>query len=414
MNLNETTAVVDIPSVDINDYILAKSPEPDKYIQDSPYQVLFQNNSDFIISRKKGRVEKELVILVSENLFYFKENDNVEKVTFELLKIFLKDLRRSHISLEQVLWLPSLNRDNINHLINIITNPTFLAMARENVLTKNSYEHWCCEYWEKNAQLFKETHIVTKDMNSYNYRNCFDATYEIENQFGCDEALYFVEMLKKSNFEHFTCDYVRYTYSSDENKLKGFFQLLNEPYNLELRRLIDYTFIDSYTQGITRISADFWQAYEKYLQMQIQVFGEIRNKYPRYLMLSRDIATSNIGLLKHKMSNEDFAELTAEVHSLAYGDKKYSIITPATTQQIVEEGFTLNHCIGSHAKQIATGDMHILFLRNSKAKDEPLVTLQFSNERITMAEGLNRRALTPDERSFLEKWGKEKDIQISA
>ena len=409
MNSNETT-----PVVDINDYILVESPEPDKYTQDSPYQVLLQNSSDFIISRKKGRVEKELVILVSENLFYFKDKDKTEKITIELLKTFLRDLRGSNIQLEQVLWFPELNKDNINRLINIITNQTFLAMARENMLVEISYGHWCQKYWEKNAQLFKETHIVTKDMKSHNYRNCFDAIYEIENRFGYDEALYFVEVLKKSNFEYFNCDYSRYTYSSDENKLKGFFQLLDEPYNLELRRLIDYTLIDSYAQGITRICSEFWRAYEKYLQTQIQVFGEIRNKYPRYLMLARNIAALNIGLLKHEISDEDFSELTTEVHSLAYGDKKYSIIIPTTTQQIVEEGLTLNHCIGSHVKQITTGDMHILFLRNNKAKDEPLVTLQFSNEQITMAEGLNRRVITPDERSFLEKWGQENDIQIAA
>ena len=378
---------------------------------------LLQTASDFIISRKKGKIERELVILASEELFYFKEKERVEKVTAEKLQTFLRDLRGFYIALDQVLWLPSLSKDSVSCLMSIITRPSYLAMARANVLTDNSYnsyDHWSIKYWDKNSQLFEAVHSAAKDFHAFYYRVCMDVAYEIESRFGHNEALYFVEVLKKSNFEQFTCDYDRYVHSHPENKLKGFFQLLDEPYNLDLRRLIDYTFIDSYAQGITKISVEFWQAYEKYLSMQIKLYGEIRDKYPRYLMTAHDVTTLNIGLLEHISSDEDFTELTAEIRSLAHDDKDYSIVVPTTARQIAEEGITLSHCMGSHAQRIASGDLHILFLRNSNAKEQPLVTLQFSNERITGAEGLHRRTITPDERTFLEKWGKEKDIQIAA
>jgi len=240
-----------------------------------------------------------------------------------------------------------------------------------------------------------------------------NATYEIEDRFGYNEALYFIEVLKKSCFDEFTFDYDRYSYR-DDYKMRGFFQLLDEPYNLDLRRLIEYTFIDTYAQGITKISVEFWQAYEKYLKMQIQVFGEIRDKYPRYLMTAHDTTALNMSLLEHIPSNEDFTELTAEVQSLAHEDNEYSIVVPATARQIAEEGITLSHCLGSNVERITSGDHHILFLRNSNAKEQPLVTLRYNNDKITGAEGLHRRGLTANERNFLERWGKEKDVQIAA
>jgi len=314
--------------------------------------------------------------------------------------------------------MPTLSKDSISHLMGIISNPTYLAMARANVLTKdsyNSYDNWSANHWEKNSQLFEEVHSATRDINSCYYRTCIDAAYEIEARFGYIEALYFVEMLKKSSFNQFTFDYNRYSYQYlEKNNMRGFFQLLDEPYNLELRALIDYTFIDSYAQGITKITVEFWQTYESYLKMQIQIFGEVRDKYPRYLMTAHDTTALNIGLLENMPSDDNFKELTTEVRSLAHEDKEYSIVVPATARQIAEEGIVLNHCLGANAGQIASGDLHILFLRNSNAKEQPLVTLRYSNDKITAAEGLHRRRLTTNERKFLEHWGKEKDVQIAA
>jgi len=183
---------------------------------------------------------------------------------------------------------------------------------------------------------------------------------------------------------------------------------------LDLRRLVNYTFVDSYAQGITKINIEFWQAYERYLKMQLQAFGDIRDKYPRYLMTAHDVMAQNTSLLEHIPSEEDFTALTADIQQLAHEGNAYSIVVPATAQQIAEEGIALSHCMGSNAERIASGEQRILFLRENKAKEEPLVTLQYSNDSITGAEGLHRRGLTANERHFLESWGKAKDVRIAA
>jgi len=233
--------------------------------------------------------------------------------------------------------------------------------------------------------------------------------FEIESRYGLAEALYFVEALKKTGIEQYSSATSKYLY----NDLSGFFQLLDEPYNLDLHCLIDYTFVDTFSQGITRIDADFWQTYEKYLKMQIKSLGEVKDKYPRYLMTAHDVMALNLNLFEC-LTDENFTELMAEVRDLAHEDKAYSIVVPVTARQIAEEGIALSHCIGSNAERIVSGDQHILFLRSSNAKEQPLVTLRLNNDRITGAEGLNRRGLTADERKFLERWGKAKDVRIAA
>jgi len=411
MNSNETKTKEATAVIDINDYRLDK--KPNEYVKAaSPYKVIFQNSSDFIISRKKGRIDKELVVLISEGLFYFKDKDKIEEVTPEKLKTFLRDLRGLYITLDQVLWLPALSKDGISRLINVITNPTYIDMARSNVLTENTCQPWCAAYWDDYPEIFEEVHSAIHDINFYHYRTCMNAAYEIVGRFGYDAVMHFIEGLNKSNFTQISFASSRY-FSSNE-RMDGFFQLLEAPYNLEICRLIDYTFIDSYAQGITNINEEFWQAYENYLNMQIQIFGEVRDKYPRYLITSHNVTALNMKLLENIPSDEDFEGLTAEVRGMAYEDKTYSIIIPATARQIAEEGIALNHCMGSNAESITSGDMQILFLRDSGAKDKSLVTLRYNNDMITGAEGMHRRGLTKNERKFLETWGKEMDVEIAA
>jgi len=411
MSLQETkTTNADV--VNIEDYLLDKSPR--EYVKTeavSPYRVILQDSRDFIIARKKGKSEKELVILISKGLFYFKEKEKVEEVTAERLQVFLKDLRDFCIELNQVSWMPNLSKDGINSLMNVITNPAYIAMAHANVLNRHNHQFVYADYWKEDSEIFKDVHAAAKGMSPYNYKNCMDVAYEIKDIFTYDEVVYFVEMLKQSNFERFSCSPNRNHYPQT---VDGFFRLLNKPYNLDLHRLIDYALIDTQAQGITRIEAEFWQAYEKYLKMQLEVFGEIRDKYPRYLMTAHDVIKLNLNLLEHSPSDEKFEELMTGVQCLAHEDDEYSIVVPLTARQIAEEGIALSHCMGSDSKRIASGDMQVLFLRGRNEKDKPLVTLQFSRNRIIGAEGLHRRGLTDGERKFLESWGDKNNIQITA
>jgi hypothetical protein len=390
--------------VDIRDYLLNGQQPLPRTATDSPYTVLLQTACDFIIARKKGKSEKELVILLSEELFYFKSKAGIEEVTESRLKAFLRDLGNDFITLDQVLWLQQLDSDAIRHLLGIINNKTSIAMARANVLSDECYRYDNARYFEQNPDLYAEIHSHIYQIGATNYRSGMATAFEIEKEFDYDSAIFFAEIFKNSGIRSFTSSRYYHQY----NNMEGLFQLLGEPYNLNLRRLIEYVLIDSVMQGITDIDSNFWRMYYNYLDMQIKVHGEILEKYPPYLKTAADIMTLNVGIID---GNKGVAEQPEEVTALAHKGKTYSIVVPDSPQQIAEEGINLSHCLGANADKHGS---HVIFMRKSKEPAQSLMTLLFANGRISKAAGLHRRTLNSDERKFLEDWGSENGIEIAA
>ena len=411
------------PTVNIRDYFLDKDPQAYAKAASS-YEVVLQNNTDFIISRKTAKTERELVILISQGLFYFKEarGGGIEEITLSKLKTYLRDLKDDSITLSQVLWLPELSKDTTERLMNIISNEVFGDMCRHNMLTEISDPAWYAGYWKQNEKLFIKLHSIfptIKDSSSNKYRASLPIIFELDKRFGYNEAMFFAETLLQSGIEQYTSSTEnnwRYgnNYERIENiDLKGFLQLLDEPYSLNLRRLVEYIFYDAYSQGISKIDQSFWKTYEDYLAMQIKVFGKIREKYPKALKTEHDIMALKVNAIEIVAKCEDFAARSAEISELAYTGKSYSIVVPDAPQQIADEGINLSHCVGSYVDRIIKGDCHILFLRKTRSPDQSLVTLQLCGGRVNQAEGNHRRRISEEERRFLRNWGQEKHIQIA-
>ena len=80
----------------------------------SGYDVVLQNNSDFIIRRKTAKLEQDLVVLVSKDLYYLKnvKTGAVESLSESNLRTFLRNLQDGMIPLDQVLWMPHLFKES--------------------------------------------------------------------------------------------------------------------------------------------------------------------------------------------------------------------------------------------------------------------------------------------------------------
>ena len=408
--------------VNIRDYILDKDPKSYTKATNS-YEVVLQNNTDFIISRKMATTSRELVILVSQGLFYFKENrgGGIEDVNLSKLKSFFRELKDDSIKLDQVLWLPELHKGSIERLEKVISNDIFADMCRHNILVEIRDPEWFVRYWKQNQKLFMKLHSIfptITDNNTNKYRSSLPIIFELDKRYGYNEAMFFAETLLLSGIDQYSSaidrrwDHTLGGYREDV-EMKGFLQLLDEPYSLNLRRLIEYTFFDAYSQGIARIDESFWKTYADYLAMQLKVYGKIREKYPRSLKTDHDIMALKVNTAEFIAKCEGFAERSAEVADLAYNGRVFSIVVPNAPQQIADEGVNLSHCVGSYIDRIMNGNCHILFLRKARSPDQSLVTLQLSNGRINQAEGSHRRRISVEERKFLMSWGQEKHIQIA-
>jgi hypothetical protein len=398
MELKEKTSMVNI-----QDYLLNESPT--KSTKPQPYEVILQNETDFIISHKKAKSEMELVILISEGLFYLrdKKTGNIEPIDIGKIKAFLRGLGNESIALNEVKWLPSLSKDTAKKLETIIFNPAYVEMYRNKVLLDFHALYWGEGLWKQNSQLF--TKLFALLSNSQLYHPGITTAFEIAKRFSDDEAVYFAELLAKSGLVSYTP--ARYRWNSN---MDGFFHMFDEekPFKMDFRSFVEYIFIDAPSQGIVHIDEDFWTKYQSYLTTQIEIYGEIKDRYPRYLKTAHDVMALNARLISNDV---ELTERPDEVMELAHNGKEYSIIIPNNQRQIAEEGISLNHCVGTNAEKSGN---HIIFMRKSKTPEQPLVTLLFSKGRINQAVGQHRRGLNADERKFLENWGNENGIEIAA
>ena len=97
--------------------------------------------------------------------------------------------------------------------------------------------------------------------------------------------------------------------------------------------------------------------------------------------------------------------------------KEYSIVAPLGTEDIRNEGRTLNHCVEIYAEDFSNAVTLLYFLRRTKDIQEPFYTLEVlpSNGRFVLRQcfGKNNTTEKPDDcRQFIEWWAKRNGIQI--
>ena len=135
---------------------------------------------------------------------------------------------------------------------------------------------------------------------------------------------------------------------------------MESPYNINLRRFIDYILFDLYAQGYSSVERTFFKEYMDYLQMQQGFYGKVKEKYPAHFKTEHDIMALKVNQAKLIATCENFSEQSEAIKDLAYTGSKYSIVIPTKPEELAEEGINLSHCVGQYIDRVANGECHIL------------------------------------------------------
>ena len=115
--------------------------------------------------------------------------------------------------------------------------------------------------------------------------------------------------------------------------------------------------------------------------------------YPKDLFQAHDTVAEQQRLKEAATSTAGFLELTEKL------DKRYSfqmagfhIRPPMSTQEIIDEGQQLRHCVGGYAKRHVEGRVVILFLRDDSRPYTPLVTIEMNGSRVVQIHGYRNEA----------------------
>ena len=190
-------------AVSLKDYIIDLNGAKQK--PSVAYEVVLENNTDFILRRQTQKVQKELVILVSQGLYYIRDckNGAIDPVTIGNLRSFLRDLKDSCIALQQVNWLGTLFKESAEFIIIVTGDPTLSDMCRHNVPISHEEPRKHVRYWEQNKRLFTRVAQLfpTRTTVSGKYQSSIPIIFWIEEHYGANEAMYFAKQLVRSGVQ---------------------------------------------------------------------------------------------------------------------------------------------------------------------------------------------------------------------
>lgn len=181
----------------------------------------------------------------------------------------------------------------------------------------------------------------------------------------------------------------------------------------DYRRLYQYLTDDIYTyQGISDISEGL-TLLKDYINMCEQM-GVPYEKYPKSLKLAHDLASKNLEIKVNNEQQELFKEVINkdDYKNLEYKGTYYSVVNPKTTDDIVNEGRYLHHCVGSYVNTVIKGATKILFFRNNDNIDKPLITLEVRDGVLRQYKGRQNRRPTDTEMDEIMRWANLKGLAV--
>lgn len=181
----------------------------------------------------------------------------------------------------------------------------------------------------------------------------------------------------------------------------------------DYRRLYQYLTDDIYTyQGISDVSEGL-TLLKDYINM-CETMGVPYEKYPKSLKLAHDLASKNLEIKVNNEQQELFREVISkeDYKNLEYKGTYYSVVNPKTTDDIVNEGRYLHHCVGSYVNTVIKGATKILFFRNNDNIDRPLITLEVRDGVLRQYKGRQNRRPTDIEMNEIMRWANLKGLAV--
>lgn len=183
----------------------------------------------------------------------------------------------------------------------------------------------------------------------------------------------------------------------------------------ERKRLYQYlTHETEIYQGIEDHRAA-WNVLKDYRRMcvDMKITPEL---CPKSLKLQHDIAARNYNLCLDEILKEKFqTAVSSEAYQrLQWESEDWTVLIPNVADDIIEEGRKQCHCVGSYVRYVVDGTYRICFLRRTDNPNAPVLTLTVdSGNNLLYYKGFDNREATNEERTVLESWTKEKNLNMS-
>ena len=251
--------------------------------------------------------------------------------------------------------------------------------------------------------------ILTK-MKLYNLAlqtNKFNHIGSFKETFGVSKDCY--PFMKRHNITYTQLKILRLLQEKDINKiryLEKFVSYGNSTYDLEeiskyisLNRFIKYSKMH---HGNIKT-----YLYKDYLRFaKLLGFDLKNNKYafPKNLEKEHDRLEKEYKIHNENIINTAIIKRNTILSVNTYKDKQFIIFPVPTLKALLEESKQQHNCVRTYAKKYANGESDIYLMRNIKAKNKSLVTVEVKNNKIVQSRTKYNNSPTAIQIKFLEEW----------
>ena len=187
-------------------------------------------------------------------------------------------------------------------------------------------------------------------------------------------------------------------------------------YNLDIEAFVKFANRLKRTEGVTIEHLFNGNDYGDYLRMEYDMKnGNMPKmiKYPRNFYTTFHLTKEEYKHHKEIIDETKFYNECNKFRELEYNDRNYQIVVPKHKVEIEIEADELKHCVRSYISQVVNGKTLIVFCRDVKDVEKPLVTIEVKNGYITQAYGLNDSKPKNEILDFIRKWARLRDLKIS-
>ena len=448
---HEGSPIVDIRDLIIStDEIATNEPTPKKP-RKAPaapvWEVVLQDHCDAAIRRKTAKTSRLLVLLMSQNQFYIKDEKSGEVTQLDAtsLQNFMKgcDLRDKKF----VPWCAEFDssRRGAEHFCECIGNEDlqWLALRGLHVMLYDSgrydaYHDRAYKLEEKRKKYDNPLNrtvkkvveeVIGKERTEYllsggsaigmteirankALSQCFhDELTFFNEKFGLDWTRVYLR-------EFLTAPFI----GENMPRLHYYGDGLFRATNFEPGRFLEYLLFESTRQGYGNPGYgyysgradldDFIRTWGDTLQMQIQTRRKVYDKYPDELdSMHRKLAFKS-RMMKRSIDEEAFKAHSERLSALTKQDAYYIIRPPYNKDDMVDEATQQSNCLASYIDAYTEDKTDIFFLRASIEPEKSLVTVEVRDGRIRQAYAACNRRPGDDELKWLAEWAEENGIEM--
>ena len=368
------------------------------------------NGIDLVLSRYrnfngKEKLYDELVLIPGQRLFYLRRGNQDKEPTYQLINTFFS----CHVPKNEY------TKHCEGHIEYFLKNLVYCKNSKPDIYNAIMK---CLSY---GAPIYKHTHywydfqevIVDKEI-LWSYVSIIDNSPKILNYILKNSSnkytktiIKYISTLCSSNINYNDIVYFIDAVRNSDIEIIGDIPAPST-YDLNLRKLTDYITSDLYYQGIDTYSYSTSRVYEDYLNMGNEIQrkqGIIYDKYPKYLMTEHDIITRKYNIFKQLEEDLDISNVYNKyIDTLNYKFNEYEFTMPKSSNEILDEGRQLHHCVASYVNKYAEDRCILVFMRYRDI-NESLITIELDHDlKLVQARGLQNRFPNDGEETAINAW----------